>query len=47
MTATKPTETSPTDTGAIPKITHAEAMELQATEFEHALAMLRGLTPEQ
>jgi uncharacterized protein (TIGR03083 family) len=39
--------TNITDVGTIPAIDHAEAMDLQATELERALDLLRGLSPEQ
>ena len=38
---------SSTQATSIPAIDHSEAMDLQAAEFERALDMLRGLTPEQ
>jgi uncharacterized protein (TIGR03083 family) len=41
------TTTSTTDVADIPELGHAEAMALQAAEFERDLDMLRGLSDEQ
>jgi hypothetical protein len=39
--------TNITDVAGIPAVSHTEAMDLQATELERSLDLLRGLSPEQ